>query len=130
MNTKAKGALQERRARDVLVSQGFVVTKSSGSLGTWDLVAINQCDPDLDIRLFMPLVRLIQVKSNRWPRSGEMEELRESARVHPLPWFSCEIWRYDDAAGWKLKSVHEGVEMDSRRLRPERRVPVEAEEDT
>ena len=92
-NSKAKGSLRERQVRDLLIADGWSVTKAGGSLGVFDLVACRR-DPAPDC--YLPVVRLIQVKSNRWPRSAEMAALREEARHHPAPWYSCEVWRVKD----------------------------------
>ena len=40
MSAKAKGSRRERQARDVLISLGHFVTKSGGSLGAFDLIAL------------------------------------------------------------------------------------------
>jgi uncharacterized protein with GYD domain len=65
VNTKAKGSRNERRSRALLESAGYVVTRAAASLGAWDLVAIGATD-----------VVLVQVKSNAWPSTVEMEMLR------------------------------------------------------
>lgn len=64
-NPKAKGARNERRSMALLSAAGYAVTKSGGSLGCWDLIAIGSTD-----------VILVQVKSNCWPGSVECETLR------------------------------------------------------
>jgi Holliday junction resolvase-like predicted endonuclease len=51
MNRNAKGARSECEYRDILEKQGYQVTRSGGSLGEWDLIAIGSC------------VILVQVKS-------------------------------------------------------------------
>ncbi len=66
MSAKAKGTRNEHRSKRLLENTGYRVTRSSASLGEWDLVAIG------------PLgVQLVQVKTNRWPGSVEMEAMRE-----------------------------------------------------
>ena len=63
-NAKAKGNRNERRSRDLLIADGYTVTKAGGSLGMWDLIGIGRTD-------FV----LVQVKSNRWPGRQEVEGL-------------------------------------------------------
>jgi len=96
MDCKAKGRRREHQARDLLETEGFAVTRAAGSLGTFDLVAIRR-DPQPDN--YLPVLRLIQVKSNRWPRSDEARTLQaESGRYSPL-FVSVEVWRFDDGDG-------------------------------
>jgi hypothetical protein len=64
-NRKAKGSRNERRTRDLLETAGYQCTKAGGSLGAWDVIGIGSND-------FV----LVQVKSNDWPGSTEMETLR------------------------------------------------------
>lgn len=65
MNAKRKGSRNEHRSRLLLESAGYAVTRAAASLGAWDLVGIGSAD-----------VVLVQVKSNEWPRSAEMDTLR------------------------------------------------------
>jgi len=51
MNTKAKGARAERRARAMLEADGWTVIRAGGSFGPFDLVAVSRRG-----------VRLLQVK--------------------------------------------------------------------
>ena len=51
MNTNSKGARSEREYKAMLEAEGFQVTRSGGSLGQWDLIALGSC------------VLLVQVKS-------------------------------------------------------------------
>ena len=51
MNRNAKGARSEREYKAILEAQGYQVTRSGGSLGEWDLIAIGPC------------VLVVQVKS-------------------------------------------------------------------
>lgn len=88
MNTKAKGSRRERQARDTLIEQGYHVTKAGASLGMFDLIAISRGE--------WPLVRAVQVKSNRWPRKPELDAIDDFAHLHHQQHVRCEIWRYDD----------------------------------
>jgi hypothetical protein len=65
-NAKAKGARSERKSREHLEAEGYRVTRSGGSLGAWDLIAISPS-----------AVLLVQCKSNRPP--GRAERLRLAA---------------------------------------------------
>jgi Holliday junction resolvase len=60
MNTKAKGARAERRARAMLEAAGWTVIRAGGSLGPFDLVAVSRRG-----------LRLLQVKCNRGLRRKE-----------------------------------------------------------
>jgi Holliday junction resolvase len=61
MNCKAKGSRRERQTIELLHAQGYACTKSGGSLGVFDVIAVGPAD-----------ILLIQCKSNRWPSSAEM----------------------------------------------------------
>lgn len=65
MNTKAKGSRNERRSMVILEAAGYQCCKSAASLGAWDIIGIGSID-----------LVLVQVKSNQWPGSVEMETLR------------------------------------------------------
>lgn len=81
-DTKAKGARNERRSRRLLEAAGFCVVRAGGSLGPFDLVALNAS-----------CVLLVQVKSNRWPSEAELETMRS----FPAPHGSLKvIHRWDD----------------------------------
>ena len=64
MNAKRKGTRNEHRSMRLLEAAGYSVTRAAASLGAWDLIGIGSTD-----------VVLVQVKSNDWPRSAEMEAL-------------------------------------------------------
>jgi hypothetical protein len=65
MNAKRKGTRNEHRSRQLLDATGYAVTRAAASLGMWDLIGIGSTD-----------VVLVQVKSNEWARSAEMEALQ------------------------------------------------------
>lgn len=69
MNSKAKGARSELKVRDQLLVDGWYVTKAGGSLGLWDLIALHPSGT----------TRLVQVKTNRRPRTPEYLKLMEFA---------------------------------------------------
>jgi hypothetical protein len=49
----------------ILEAAGYATTRAAASLGIFDIIGIGPTD-----------VVLVQVKSNEWPRSEEMESLR------------------------------------------------------
>ena len=82
MNTSAKGARVERRARAILEGAGFLVVRAAASKGAFDLIALDGV-----------CIRCIQIKANGYASAVEREQLR----LVPLP--SCasrEIWRFVD----------------------------------
>lgn len=66
MNTKRKGNRNEYKSIRLLEAAGYACTRAAASLGVWDIVAIGSQD-----------IILLQVKSNEWPRSVEMEAMQE-----------------------------------------------------
>lgn len=64
MNAKRKGTRNEHRSMQLLEASGYAVTRAAASLGVWDLIAIGPTD-----------IVLVQVKTNAWPGSVEMETL-------------------------------------------------------
>ncbi len=81
MSTR-KGAYYERRARQILEAAGFAVTRSGGSLGIFDLIALGPHS-----------VRCIQVKGGDRPYLSPAERERiQSVQVPPN--VSRELWRF------------------------------------
>jgi len=78
MNTKRKGSRNEHRAIRILEPAGHSCTRAAASLGAFDIVAVGPAG-----------VRLVQVKSNRWPSSAEMEAISMFAVP---PGCSKEVW--------------------------------------
>ncbi|MGE0128068.1 MAG: hypothetical protein AB7U82_08310 [Blastocatellales bacterium] len=66
MNAKAKGNRNEHKTIKLLEAAGYACTRAAASLGVFDVIAISATD-----------VLLVQVKSNEWPRSVEMEQIRD-----------------------------------------------------
>ena len=101
MSAKAKGTQREHKTRRRLEAVGYRCTRAAGSMGEWDLVAVSRSE-----------VLLVQVKSNAWPGSVEME----SMTMFPTPpGVRREVWRWDDRAraprirehtseGWKERA--------------------------
>lgn len=65
MNAKAKGTRNEHRSIRLLEAAGYACTRAAASLGAWDIIGIGRND-----------AVLLQVKTNAWPGSVEMETLR------------------------------------------------------
>lgn len=85
MTAKRKGSRNELKTIRYLEAIGFVCTKSGGSLGLLDIIAIGR-----------DLILGVQVKSNRWPGSVEMENLETFARSYPL--VTVQVWVWKDYA--------------------------------
>ena len=84
MNAKRKGNRNEHRAIRILESAGYSCTRAAASLGAFDIIAVGPAG-----------VRLVQVKSNRWPSGAEMGVI--SLFAVP-PGCTREVWRFDDYA--------------------------------
>lgn len=93
IDAAAKGRRREHRAKTLLEADGFVVTRAAGSLGAFDLVAIRR---DAEVDRYLPVVRLVQIKSNRWPGSAEWDRMRDEALRFTGAFVRCEVWRFDD----------------------------------
>ncbi len=61
MNRKAKGSRNERKSKALLELWGYTVSKSGGSLGTFDLIGINSVN-----------IILVQCKTNGRPDDDEL----------------------------------------------------------
>ena len=80
--SKAKGTRNEYRSIALLEAYGYRCTRSAGSLGAWDIVAIGLTD-----------TVLVQCKTNRWPSPVEMAAMK----LFPVP-ANCRklVHRWDD----------------------------------
>jgi hypothetical protein len=65
LNTKRKGNRNEHRSIVLLEAAGYSCCRSAASLGVFDIIGIGSTD-----------IVLVQVKSNAWPGSAEMEAIR------------------------------------------------------
>jgi Holliday junction resolvase len=65
MNAKAKGNRNEHRSIELLETAGYSCTRAAASLGIFDVIGVGPRD-----------IVLVQVKSNDWPGSVEMESIR------------------------------------------------------
>jgi Holliday junction resolvase len=92
MNSKAKGSRCERRCMRILERAGYATSRSSASLGVFDVFAVSaQC------------VRLVQVKSGtQYLRSHE----REAIQLFQTPAnVTKECWRFPDRCKQPLIEV-------------------------
>lgn len=93
INLKVRGTRFEWKARDELRKAGYLVVRSAGSLGAFDLIAINEKE-----------IRLLQIKATNaaTPLSGlyhsEMDEL---AKVTHPPNATIEFWCWRRRDGWE-----------------------------
>lgn len=55
----------------LMEAAGYSCTKAGASLGVFDIIAIGSID-----------IVLLQVKSNEWPRSAEMETIKNFVAPH------------------------------------------------
>lgn len=97
MNRARKGRELEHRARKRLEAQGYYVVRAAASLGLWDLVAIarrNKGAAWTTLQEWGPM-RVVQVRSNRRPRSHEMRKLRHWHLRAPYL-VRCEVWVWRD----------------------------------
>lgn len=85
LNAKRKGTRGEHRAIKLLEACGYVVTRSGGSLGVFDLVAIGPRD-----------IRCVQVKCGSARLSAIEREAITGLMVPPN--VSKEAWRFPDRA--------------------------------
>ena len=85
MNQKRKGTRGEHRAMAILEAAGYACTRSGGSLGVFDVIAIGPVD-----------IRCVQVKSGGAYLSAVEREQIKHFRAPPT--VSKEAWRFPDRA--------------------------------
>lgn len=98
---KSKGSRNERRAVKYYEALGYRCTKSGGSLGTFDIIALGTHD-----------TYLIQVKSNKRPGKKEMKAMED---------FTCPPFTHKVLVIWK-DYVKEPIIEPIARSRPEKEV--------
>lgn len=93
MGNYRKGARYERRAKEELEADGWIVTRAAGSKGAADLIAVK--------------VRQIQVKAVNRPQGwvAELEEL-ETGLPHG-PGMTRELWIWNVRCGWEKHMVED-----------------------
>ncbi|QFW68483.1 MAG: holliday junction resolvase [Nanoarchaeotal virus 1] len=81
-----KGYYYERRAKQFLISEGYLVWRSPGSKSPIDIIAIND----------KGFVRLIQVKSHTNIRKEELENLKKLAKQYQkVQNVEIELWIFN-----------------------------------
>lgn len=91
MSRYDKGARYERRAKRELEEDGWLLVRSAGSKGVFDIWALK--------------VRLIQVKSTEEPKAwtGELEDI--GAAFPAMPGISLELWVWNKGGPWEKHFV-------------------------
>ena len=84
INTAAKGRRLEHKTIRRLELQGYDCTRSAGSKGKWDIIAIGENG-----------IKLVQVKANRPPGSKECREMIQASVPHNA---TKEYWVWKDNA--------------------------------
>jgi hypothetical protein len=83
-NAKKKGTRNEHRSMQRDRDAGAICLRAGASLGVFDYIA-----------LYPDYVRLVQVKTNRWPGHDEMRAIHE---FPPLAYGKKVVERWDDYA--------------------------------
>lgn len=96
-HAKRKGWQREDKTRDILTKRDYLVVRAAGSLGPFDMIAISLYD-----------IRLIQVKSNRWPGPKERKEMEKYRDKVPENISFLEEWRWDDYARKPKIRIYDG----------------------
>jgi len=86
-----KGARYERRAKQELEEDGWIVTRSAGSKGGADLVAIK--------------VRQIQVKAVSEPKSWTADLEHLASWLPGGPGLTRELWIWNKRCGWEKHEI-------------------------
>ncbi|MGA2260105.1 MAG: hypothetical protein ABSH28_01575 [Acidobacteriota bacterium] len=85
VNAKRKGTRNEHKAIRALEDAGYHCTRSAGSLGLFDIIAIGRQG-----------IRLVQVKTNEDARPHEREQIQMFDGIPPGA--TKEVWIYQDYA--------------------------------
>jgi len=94
--SKRYGIGKEREVRKILERMGYVVTRSSASLGMFDLIAVNN-----------KRIRLIQVKATKSKKVYmNKEELDDIRNFQNYPKFvgAKEIWKWEGRK-WNVEGL-------------------------
>ena len=98
IKTKKKGSRLELKTKSILEKEGYLVTKSGGSLGLFDLVAMKKFAHkirfihELGLPTLTPNWRLIQVKANYC----SVKERKEIKNLIVPIYTQKEIWVWKD----------------------------------
>ena len=84
MNRKAKGTRNENKYKKILENNGYYVTRAAGSLGMWDLIAVQTAEfiPETNEKT-NGFVVFSQVKTNSLPAKKEMDTLIKFETASP-----------------------------------------------
>lgn len=86
-----RGIRYERKIKQELESEGYIVTRSSGSHGIFDIIAFNDKH-----------VRLIQCKALKKESNSNFSKLKNELKQLKVPnCCSKELWIWIDRKGWK-----------------------------
>jgi hypothetical protein len=85
VNAKRKGTRNEHKAIRALEDAGYHCTRSAGSLGLFDIIALGRQG-----------IRLVQVKTNEDARPHEREQIQMFDAIPPGA--TKEVWIYQDYA--------------------------------
>jgi hypothetical protein len=85
VNAKRKGTRNEHKAIRALEDAGYHCTRSAGSLGLFDIIALGRQG-----------IRLVQVKTNEDARPHEREQIQMFDGIPPGA--TKEVWIYQDYA--------------------------------
>ncbi len=112
--SRAKGTRLERAAKRRLEEKGYVVIRSAGSHGPFDLVALKSRTPDAGTTLGglgeSDEVLCVQVKANRKPTKVQVEAM---SNLH----VASEVWVHKDRAD--VWDVYEPTHVGLNSLRQE-----------
>jgi len=90
-----RGQKTEERACQELERVGYYASRSAGSHGIWDVVAVGPTG-----------IRLIQCKRTKQYYQSDYEQAKEQLKGLPvLPGVSREIWVWRDNEGWVIQEV-------------------------
>lgn len=91
MSNGKRGRRKEYQVRDILIAEGYLVTRAAASKGAFDLIAI----PTRQVaRKELHEVRLIQVKSKKFSKQERLEMQAVKAQIASS--FHIECWVVQD----------------------------------
>jgi len=82
-----RGRAYEYKAKRVLEEQGYTVIRASGSHGKWDLMAVQEEEPDRPVRCIQIKVTKSELGLNRLLKAFKAESSTEA----PFHW-QYELW--------------------------------------
>ena len=108
MNTKAKGTRRERQTIKLLEENTYHCTRSAGSLGAFDIIAMSAK---------RDIILNVQVKSNGWPPKKEMDiltafELPSNIYILVVRWDDSKGGRGNEVVPQMKLRLHNGEWLD------------------